>query len=790
MLNLPFLAPYMLWGSLAASIPIALHFFFRSRYRTVPWAAMKFLLTSIEQTSRRLRFQELLLLLLRVALLVLLALALARPLSSTVRGAGQGEAVDAVFVFDTSYSMGGSDGSRTRFQRAQDASLDIIDQLPPHSTVQIITCSDRATLLERRSAANLDQARVMIQDLKITGQTTDLAFGFTKAAAVLKNAQASNKELYLFSDMQKVGWEQQAGKLRETLQETKEMATVNLVRCGNRPLKNVAIIDISAPTGTPRPGERVDFAVILRNTGRETVENLETSLIVDGDIKNGETQILAKLDPGETRALTMTAKLEKPGLVVLTAQVKQDDLPGDNRFDHVIEVRNQTHFLVVDGNHKEKSDEADQSSSFFLMHALLPIKETEYARYYLQPHRTSPRLASPALLNSKDLCILANVPMPPEDKGVSNFHQFLEDLGRFVREGHSLIIFGGDNVSPQAYNRILGDMYGLLPLPMKKVHKFNPKEPLKVNRNTFNLPAFLKFKDDDYYEGFANISVLKAIEVEEPKQKPEIKTEDPPVAENADNPDESLPPPEPKDKREDPLTVVLRYSNGMPAVVSRKVGAGEVILITTAAELGYDPESLLPTWSDWPLNPFYGPFLQVTLNHLLHGATQEANFVAGSTLRWFPPEKIPKAYTLIQPDGQEVRLGVPEKIKGRMVVTANELPQVGIYRMRSSAPPRPEEGEGMPGEKQNSSEKPETKNPGSPLAVIPDLRESEDLESFSDQQIDDRLGFAPRHLIAGTQTQETGADRLNREWTPLLLVLLLLLTLGESFLAWWCGRAW
>src|SRR5438552_11762095 len=105
-----FLAPFMLWGSLATGIPIALHFFFRSRYRTVPWAAMKFLLTSIEQTSRRLRFQELLLLVLRCVILVLLALALSRPLSTAVRGTGQGAAVDAAFVFDTSFSMGAMDG--------------------------------------------------------------------------------------------------------------------------------------------------------------------------------------------------------------------------------------------------------------------------------------------------------------------------------------------------------------------------------------------------------------------------------------------------------------------------------------------------------------------------------------------------------------------------------------------------------------------------------------------------------------------------------------------------------
>ena len=46
----------MLWGSVAAGIPIALHFFFRSRYRTVPWAAMKFLLVSIDDDAKEARF--------------------------------------------------------------------------------------------------------------------------------------------------------------------------------------------------------------------------------------------------------------------------------------------------------------------------------------------------------------------------------------------------------------------------------------------------------------------------------------------------------------------------------------------------------------------------------------------------------------------------------------------------------------------------------------------------------------------------------------------------------------
>jgi tRNA 2-selenouridine synthase SelU len=53
-----FLSPTLLLGSLAIAIPLILHFFYRARYRKLPWAAMSFLKLSLEQMSRRLRFQK------------------------------------------------------------------------------------------------------------------------------------------------------------------------------------------------------------------------------------------------------------------------------------------------------------------------------------------------------------------------------------------------------------------------------------------------------------------------------------------------------------------------------------------------------------------------------------------------------------------------------------------------------------------------------------------------------------------------------------------------------------
>ena len=288
----------MLLGATAAAIPIAIHFFFRSRYRVVPWAAMKFLLTSIEQTSRRLRFQELLLLICRCALLIFLALALARPLSSSVRGAGQGEAVLAVLVVDTSYSMGATDGAKDRLSRAKEAALRVIDQLPSHSTVQIITCADRANLVGPRDPGDLDQARSLIQEIPLTSLSTDLYPGIVEAANVLALGHESNKELYIFSDVQKSGWDRQIGNVSRALGEIKEKAAVFLVRSGTRPSNNVAIVGITPQSGVPRPGDRVGFAVLVRNTGSEPVNDLKISLAVDGKEKFAETQAVAKIDRG------------------------------------------------------------------------------------------------------------------------------------------------------------------------------------------------------------------------------------------------------------------------------------------------------------------------------------------------------------------------------------------------------------------------------------------------------------------------------------------------------------
>ena len=68
----------LLWLGLAGA-PIVIHLLNRRRFRTLHWGAMQFLEESVAKSSRRLRIEQLLILLLRMLIVAFIVYAMARP---------------------------------------------------------------------------------------------------------------------------------------------------------------------------------------------------------------------------------------------------------------------------------------------------------------------------------------------------------------------------------------------------------------------------------------------------------------------------------------------------------------------------------------------------------------------------------------------------------------------------------------------------------------------------------------------------------------------------------------
>ena len=118
------LNPAMLMlGGLAIAVPIIIHLLNKRRFRIVDWAAMDFLFDADKQNRRRIRLENLLLLLLRCLAMLLIGFMLARPFlpSAITQVLGQSQQFEHVVVLDDSLSQQVVSGSQSSYERTRDA---------------------------------------------------------------------------------------------------------------------------------------------------------------------------------------------------------------------------------------------------------------------------------------------------------------------------------------------------------------------------------------------------------------------------------------------------------------------------------------------------------------------------------------------------------------------------------------------------------------------------------------------------------------------------------------------
>lgn len=739
-----FLNPWMLAGAGAVGIPIALHFFYKARYQRLPWAAMDFLREAIEQTSRRLKFQEWILLALRCLVILLLALALARPGMNTA-GGGRGEAVDAVLVIDTSYSMGASDGdNKTRLDRAKEAALGVIDSLPANSTVQIVTCGDRAELLGPKSRSNLDQARQLIPNIEVSGLSTDFLPGLTAALAAAESGTAAVREVYLFSDLQKLGFERQQGALRDKCDEIRGRANLVFVRCGSeaRKVSNVAVTDVAAVGTIPHKGTRVPFVVSLKNTGSEPVKGIYVGLTLNGKGVGGDEQQVEQIDPGQVLPVTLTGSLDEAGPQILTVRVRGDQLPGDNTFNRVIFVRDSIRVLLVDGNPNPAAP--TESASHFVRNALTPVPEARTQEYFVRPEVFPASAVSAGMLANFDVVYLLNAPAgTAADPRAGLPADFVTRLKEFVATGGGLVIGGGDQVTAADYNRVLGSGgAGLLPFDIAgEPVNATDAAPFVPAPESVEVPSFLAaFKERPFSDALRGVAAIRMH----------------PLAETGAGAAGGR--------------VLVRTADLKPFITSRVVGEGEVVFIATTMD---------ERWTNFPgrASDAFVPFTQYTLAHLTGRKVPGGTRTAGDPLVWAPPDP-EGVFELVKPPrgdektGRRVRLDKARAADAgqKPTVTATETFDPGVYRI-------------VPEGKGDSA--------GVAFAVNADPRESANLDMAGVADLTKMLGFEPAVIQAGTGTEAAvNQHRARQEWTEWILLVVLLAVVAEAAWAWVCGRAW
>ncbi len=191
------------WWLAAAGLPIVIHLWNKRKYREVPWAAVEYLLAALRKNARRIQLEQWLLLAIRTSIILLVVCAMAEPfLESAGMSFSAGQRTHRLIVIDGSYSMGYKPTDKTRFERAKQRAVQIVEESPQGDGFTLILLANPPVVIVGSPAIEPRDFLEEIDNLKMTHGGADLAATLAKVEEVLRGGDAgrTDAERGLFSD--------------------------------------------------------------------------------------------------------------------------------------------------------------------------------------------------------------------------------------------------------------------------------------------------------------------------------------------------------------------------------------------------------------------------------------------------------------------------------------------------------------------------------------------------------------------------------------------------------------
>ncbi len=588
-----------------AAIPIIIHLLNQRRFKVVVWAAMDFLMATIEKNSRRLQMQDLILMMLRAGALVLLALALARP---TISPGGldllgrQGETA-AVIVLDNSLSMGHRTGNEARFEAAKRAALAIVDHLPKGAGTALVLMSDVAVDEIPEPSHDAAFIRGAITDAVLSDGGTDVAGGISKAWEILRDAPALAKEIYVVSDMQGNAWPASGDAgwttLANELTTAKPAVRLYLGNVGDGADGNLSIAALTPVDEQVSTESDAAFVATLQYHGSGAAHNVTVELLVGAPdapptepLRPAASVVVDKVEG--TAQVRLETRFATGGDYRIAVRAAPDHLPADDVRSLALPVVERIKVLVIDG---QPGDGASfTGAGDFLKAALSPRDPNDDSHKALIDTEviTIAQLGERSLRDYQAV-ILANVADLPGG--------LVEGLKTFVKaDGRGLIIFGGDNVSPQRYNQLLGGKDGLLPgiIANRTIEPDvapSGEEPgFGFATTDLGHPVVSFFSDKEAQPFLAAPRFTRALALD------------------IDAKDLAQPSADGKAGasvvKDHQVNIVARFTGGQPAIAERLAGRGRVLLFAATADRD---------WGDLPLRPAFLMLARRAVQHVAEG---------------------------------------------------------------------------------------------------------------------------------------------------------------------------
>ncbi|MBE7457548.1 MAG: BatA domain-containing protein [Phycisphaerae bacterium] len=623
----------------AALVPIVVHLLNRRRHKRVVWAAMVFLLAATRQSRRRLFVEQWLLLALRVVLIGLGVAAAGRPFLSSSGGvAGERVRARRVFVLDDSLSMQTRGaGGKTRFE----AALERIRQLLPgfgEDDVFNLVMTSAGTRTPSREAFGASA----FEDHLRQAHPTHLAADWEAALSAARELTAetsilkANTTVYVVSDFARADWEtaEVGGRAMNEARRLAAEVDLALIKAAEPGMSNVAVRRLTVLTPLTATGFPTRIEAEVVNHGVRAVRDVSVH------VTDRERRLLTfefeSVSAGGSASQDGFITFREAGTHGLRAELAgavDAALAADDRAYVSVEVLQRAPVLLVEG---EPGANPMDGHAGYVQKALSPADESSVGSGVFEAKVIGDSELAAESLRDYAVVVLCNVGRLPEREW--------RRLGEYVGEGGGLLVFGGDQVSVEHYNRQgAGSEPALLPGTLGEAVRPSGGEgewtTMTLAEPVHPLVAeFASLRDSGLFS--ARVERYLPITSTTPESR-----------------------------------VVLKYMTGDPALVVRSVGRGTSAMFTTSANM------------EWTNFPAKGDFVSVVVEavSMLCGRPGSHRTVeTGSPIvEPIRPQDVDLPVRLTSPSGGTLSGSVAQGSDGSLTFRAGPAADPGIYRFQS-----------------------------------------------------------------------------------------------------------
>jgi len=440
-----FLNPLVLFGLLAASIPILIHLFNLRKLKKIEFSTLAFLKELQKNKIRKVKLKQWILLALRVLIILLLVFAFARPTLKrlAIGGTTSAAKTTAVFIIDDTFSMTVIDNQGSLLNQVKATAKNLLRnfQEGDEAALILVSQSDKNDVSVSKSIVDIQKS---IDAIEPSFQSGILHNAMTKAVQLLSQSKNFNKEIYILSDFQ-TGRLADEKLLSDFSQILDERVRIYAVNYSGKEVLNLGIDDIKVNTQIFEKDKPVSFNLIVTNYSSQRIGNIIVSLFVNNE---RSAQVGTDLDAGESKQLNIETVIKTTGFINVFAELEDDEILQDNRRYTSIFVPDNIPIIIF-------TDE--QSDSRFVELALTAL---ENRNTFVITKKNLSELSSYDLKRYEAVIII----------GSQNLNA-VERLKDYAATGGSLFIAPGSKSTLTSYQQMLNGIE--LPGPSASVGKIS-----------------------------------------------------------------------------------------------------------------------------------------------------------------------------------------------------------------------------------------------------------------------------------------------------------------------------